>query len=195
LVVVKPDGAEAAHLAGLRDTFAADLEDYLAFAAGAIDEAALKKRLSEHEVVGEGSAGKIDRHLVLATQLLESARVDEAAAQLSEGLKLRPRDPKLSILLARVHVLRNEAADALRVLDELQNGSIPAWQRSLLRAQALVALERWDEVRPLLPDTLKLNPRPAEAHYVIGLVAQHDAKWEEAASAFRLAYESSRRPP
>jgi tetratricopeptide (TPR) repeat protein len=192
VVVVKSDGAQAAHLAGMRATFASDLEDYLAFASGAIDQAALKHRLSEHEVVGGGDGGKIDRHLVLATQLLESGRLDDAAAQLNEGLKLRPRDPKLTILLARAHVLRNEPAEALRALEELQNGSIPAWQKSLLRAQALVALDRWDDARPLLPETLKLNPNPAEAHYLVGLLAQHDAKWQEAAEAFRLAYESER---
>ena len=195
LVVVKADGTEAAHLAGLRDTFAADLADYLAFAAGAMDDATLAKRLAEHEVVGAGDAGEIDRHLVLATQSLDAGRLDAAAAHLSEGLKLRPRDAKLLILLARVHLMRKAPSDALQVLDELNNGSIPTWQRSLLRAQALIALERWDEARPLLPDTLKLNPRPGEAHYLSGLVAQHDKDWETAADAFRKAYEAARSSP
>jgi hypothetical protein len=195
VVVVKADGTEAAHLAGLRDTFASDLADYLVFAAGAIDGATLAKRLAEHEVVGAGDAGQIDRHLIIATQSLDAGRLDVAAAQLAQGLKLRPRDPKLSIMLARVHLMRHAPADALTVLDELDSGAIPAWQRSLLRAQALIALDRWDEARPLLPDTLKLNPRPAEAHYLTGLVAQHDKDWEKAAEAFRKAYETGRNPP
>jgi tetratricopeptide (TPR) repeat protein len=195
VVVVTADGTEAAHVAGLRDSFAADLADYLAFAAGAFDEVALKKRLAEHEVVGAGDAGQIDRHLVGATQSIEGGRFDDAAAQLAEGLKLRPRDPRLSVLLSHVHVLRGHAADALKVLDDLEDGSIPAWQRSLLHAEALVALERWDEARPLLPEALKLNPRPADAHYLVGLVAQHDKDWEKAANAFRKAYEAGRSAP
>src|ERR1051326_946575 len=50
-VLVKADGAQAGHLAGLPISYAADLQAYLDFAADKINAEALAKRLTNHEVV------------------------------------------------------------------------------------------------------------------------------------------------
>jgi hypothetical protein len=38
---------------------------------------------------------------------------------------------------------------------------------------------------------VKLNPNPAHAHYLAGLVHAHEQDWPRAAAAFRHAYESA----
>jgi Flp pilus assembly protein TadD len=190
-VVVKPNGQASAHLPGLSDSFAADLEDHLAHAAGVIDATTLKQRLAEHEVVGDGNAAKADRQLALAIQFVESGRLGEAAAMLDQALKQRPGDARPAALMARVHLLQNQPERALELLDQLPADALPPFQLNLLRARALIALQRWDEARRVVPETLKLNPSPAESHYLIGLIAQHDGKAQEAAESFRRAYELS----
>ena len=189
-IVIRQDGQQAAHLAGLSGSFAADLEDYMEFALGKIDAATLKSRLADHTIVGDGNRQKADRRLIIATQLMERGELDQARTQIDEGLTLRPGDPKLSAMLVRLLLLQKQPQEALGVLQKLQPGSMPEWQCNLLRARALIDLERWDEARAAARLATKLNPEPAEALYVRGLIRQHDGKWQEAAEEFRKAYES-----
>jgi Flp pilus assembly protein TadD len=121
---------------------------------------------------------------------MERGELDHARKQIDEGLTLRPGDPKLSAILVRLLLLQKQPQEALSVLQKQQSGSMPEWQCNLLRARALIDLERWDEARAAAPLATKLNPEPAEAHYVWGLIQQHDGKWQEAAEEFRKAYES-----
>jgi hypothetical protein len=188
-VIVKSDGEHAGHIAGLPGSFTADLEDYLAYAAGTIDADTLKQRLSEHAFVGDDRDQKANRQLIVARHLLESGQLDQAREQLLAGLEQRPDDPKLTLLLARVMLLQEQPKEALDMLDALPAGAAPAWQMSLLRGRALIDLERWDEASTVVPDAIKLNPHPAEAHYLMALIAQHEGNWQQASEEFRRAYE------
>lgn len=189
-IVVRPDGVEAGHLGGVNGSFAADLQDYLAYASGAIDEAALKSRLAEHQFVVDGPSQRADRHATVAARLLESGHVDQAAATVEEGLKLRADDAKLQVLRCRVLLARKQSIEALAALDKIPANAAPAWQMAELRGRALVDLERWDEASGSLREALKLNPRPAEAHYLLGKVYEHAGEWEQASKSYRAAYEA-----
>ncbi len=191
VLVIRPDGAQVAHLAGMPQTFATDLQAYLESAAGKLDDTKLQQRLTTHEVVTDTPAQAGARHLQVAHRLLEAGHPDEARAELAEGLKHAPDDPMLGLTLARVYVLLNQPKDAIETLDKLSADSAPAWQTSLIRGRALIALQKWSEAKSILPEALKLNPDPAEAHYLMGLCYQHDQDWPHAAEQFRLAFERS----
>jgi tetratricopeptide (TPR) repeat protein len=190
-LVIKASGAQVAHLAGMPKTFATDLAAYLDFVAGKIDDATLQKRLTTQDVITDSPAQAASRHLQVAQRLLEQSQVEQAKTELTAGLKYVPNDPMLQLTLARVYVLLSQPKDAIDILDKLPAGATPAWQASLVRAKALIALEKWADAKAILPEALKLNPDPAEAHYLLGLCYQHDQDWPHAAEQFRLAVEKS----
>jgi tetratricopeptide (TPR) repeat protein len=190
-LVVKSDGLEVAHLAGMPKSFASELHAYLDLALGKINETTLKQRLGANDIVTDGPEQVAARHLQVAQRMLEQGHIEQARGELNQGLKHNPQDPMLQLTLARVHVLLNEPAKGVEILDRLPAGSVPAWQLALVRGRALVALEKWSEAKSILPDALKLNPNPAEAHYLLGLCHQHDGDFRAAAEQFRLAFEKS----
>src|SRR5262249_54990571 len=102
-----------------------------------------------------------------------------------------PDDPGMQLALARVMLLQNQPADAIQIVEKVPPATAPAWQLALLRGRALIELNRWDEAKTVLPGALKLNPEPAEAHYLMGLVYQHGSDWQRAAESFRRAFEST----
>jgi hypothetical protein len=190
-LIVKPDGTQVAHLAGLPKTFATDLAAQLDYAAGKLNDAQLQQRLTTQEVVTDSPAQAAARHLQVAQRLLEQGQVDPARSEVEQGLKYVPTDPMLQLTMARIDVLQSKPKDAIDVLDKLTPGGAPAWQASLIRARALIALEKWADAKTILPEALKLNPDPAEAHYLFGLCYQHDQDWPHATEQFRLAFEKS----
>jgi tetratricopeptide (TPR) repeat protein len=88
-------------------------------------------------------------------------------------------------------LLKQKRPDAaLTAAGQLQN-LVPSWQVELLRAEALIALQRWPDAKLAAAEALKLNPNPATAYYLRGQVYAHEKDWERAADAFRRAYEST----
>ena len=189
-VIVKPDGTQAAHLAGLPQTFATDLAAYLDFAAGKLDEAKLKEKLATHDIVTDTPTQAAARHLQVAQRLLERGHTDEAKAELAEGLNRSPEDAQIRLTLARVYILLNQPKDALETIEQIAAGSAPDWQIKLMRGRALVAMENWSAAQGVLPEALKLNPEPSEAHYLLALCYQHEKDWAHATEEFRLAFET-----
>lgn len=189
-VVLRKDGTPAAYLAGLPPVFAGNLAAGLDFAAGSIDAAEYARRLDAHGVVADDAQRKARRHLEVALRLLAQRDTEQAKAEIDAGLKLQPEDPLLRLALARLQADAGRANEALQTLDSVRADAVPAWQIALVRTDICIKLGRWDDARKLLPETLKLNPHPGEAHYLAGLVHQHDAQHEKAAESFRKAYES-----
>jgi hypothetical protein len=185
-LVIKPDGAQAAHLAGSPD----NLATYLDYASSKLDDAGLKARLAAREVVTDSPTQAAARHFQTAQRLLDQGQLEPARAELNEGLKLAPNDPMLALLSARVSIQMDKPKDAIDVLDRLPAGSAPQFQVSLLRGRALIAMQKWSDAKAVLPEALKLNPSPAEVHYLLGLCYQHDQDFAHAADEFRLAIEA-----
>jgi tetratricopeptide (TPR) repeat protein len=192
-VIVDSAGAEVAHVAGLPQSGAADLQAYLDFATHKMDKAALNQRLTKHDVVADNAEQAAARHLQVARQLMDGRQLEDARAQVEQGLKLKPDEVALRLTLARIMLMQNQPREALGVLNATPSGAAPVWQVGTLRGRALIATERWDEAAKILTDCINLNPEPAEAHYLLGLVYQHNSDWPRAAECFRKAFEAS--PP
>jgi tetratricopeptide (TPR) repeat protein len=189
-VVIAPDGTEAAHLAGLPPTYARDVHAYLQFAEKKIDKAALEQMLSAANVVAPTPQQAATRYVIIADALIEREQLADARAEIERGLKLQPNETSLKVALVRVMLKQKQYAEALAAADQLKDAAAP-WQVNVLRAEALVALERWPEAKTAAADAVRLNPKPAQAHYLAGLVWAHDNDWPHAAESFRRAYESA----
>lgn len=190
-LVLRPDGSEAGHLAGLKKSFASDLAAHIELAAGRVDEAALAQRLADGpQVVTDSPQQMAARHLRVAEQHLAKGHLPAALSELDAGLKIKSDDVNLLLCKARVLIEQNDAAQAAATLDQVADGAAPAWQIKTLRTLILIAQENWDDARIVAVEAMKLNPKPAEAHYLQGRVFEHDHDWPRAAEQYRLAYEA-----
>lgn len=190
-LVIKPDGTQVAHLAGVAAAFPTELQAYLEFANGKLDEPSLAERLSKHAVISDDATQAAARHLQVAQRLIEQGSLDQAQSELAAILSNLPHDPAIQLAVVRVCLSLHHPEQAIEILDKLPPGSVPAWQTQLLRGGAMIVMEKWAEARQILPEALKLNPEPAEAHYLMGLVYQHDGDEKNAAEQFKFAYEKS----
>jgi tetratricopeptide (TPR) repeat protein len=188
-VIVSREGVRAGHVPGLPKAYASDVEAYVAFAAGAIDPAALAKRLASHDAVGDTPEQIAERHVQIARRLLAKGLVEQARGELGRALALEPKEAATRMAIAEL-LLGVGDLDAARRLVDLVGEGVAVPQVKLLRGRLLIADGKWDEARAMLLDALKLNPDPAEAYYRLGLVYEHDGDSGRAAWAFRKAYES-----
>jgi tetratricopeptide (TPR) repeat protein len=193
-IIVSPKGEIVAHLAGLSDAFENNLKDYIELAAGQIDQATLDKRLSGEKLVIEAAPQMAGSYLAVAKKLIDGGDLDQAKSQLEAGLKLQPSDIALKLTMARLLVMQKQFKESLDLLDTLPAGAASPGQLAVLRGSALIGLEKWDDAKAPLEQTLGVNPDPAEAHYLLGLISQHNNDASKAAEEFRKAYESVKHP-
>jgi hypothetical protein len=190
VVIAAGNGAQLARLTGLPSSYAADLHAHLDFATRQIDEAARDQRLSTKQVVAATSQQAATRYVIIAKALLERGQVEAALVEVEQGLQREPNDVALRVTRAKILLRQKKFDAALAAGDQLAGAAAP-WQVNVIRAEALVALERWPEAKAAAADAAKLNPNPAHAHYLTGLVHAHEQDWRSAAEAFRRAYESA----
>lgn len=189
-VVIGRDARELAHLAGTPKSLRADLAAHLDFGEGKIDAAQLAGRLANREVVSDSNGEAAARRHEVARRLMRSGKLEAAREQLDGALQLKPDDPTLRLALARLLLLQRQPAEAVAVLDAIPEGNLPPGQMLTLRGAAAIGMEQWEQARAALIEALKLNPSPAEAYYLLGLVYEHEQDFPQAATAFRRALES-----
>lgn len=190
-LVIGSDGKLIAHIGGCPASYSKDLTAYLDFASGKIDEASLKQRLADRGIVGSTDGDIAHRHLQLAQRLMEKGDYGEARTEITKGLEKEPQSALLLLAMARLDIAVGHPADAMKTLRNVDEKTVAGWRINALKGRAMVALGRWDDAKKLLSEALSLNPEPAEVHYALGLVYQHDKDWEHAAESFRLAFETS----
>ena len=189
-VILGGDGKEVARIAGLRPSYATDLDAYLDLAAGKIDKATLDQRLASKQIVTPTSQQAATRHVLIANALIDRGQIEQALKEVDDGLKRQPDEISLRVTRAKLLLQLKQPAAALAAAEELAD-RVPPWQANALRAEALIALERWSEAKIAAEEAVKLNPNPADANYLRGLIFWHEGDWQRAAEAFRRAYEAS----
>ena len=192
-VVVDSAGQESAHVAGLSPKYAADLDAYLSSAAGKIDPSTLRQRLATHDVVAESPEQMAQSHLAAARRLLERNSMDLARAELAKGLSLQPHDARLQLAMAEVMLMQGQAAEAVKLLDQLDPAKASVPGLPLLRGRALIMLGQWDAAKTALLAAAKDSPASADLAYAMGLIYQHESEWRHAAECFRAACDA--KPP
>ena len=187
--VIDPAGNRVAHMPGLRASYGKDLQAYVDYANGVIDKTALDERLESNGTIASTPDSVASRHLHMAERLLEKGQTDLALHELQQGLTIDPKDTQLILMMARVYVIKQNPTQAISQLDTITEGAAPTWRVQTLRGRALVELDRYDEAKVALDAALKVNPDPSEAYYYLGRVHEHAQEWEQAAVAYRNAYE------
>jgi len=193
LVALDAKGVIVGHIGGVSNTFVRDADAYLSLAAGKIDSNEVKTRLASELVVADSPKEKAARHLELARRMMDDGKLDAARSELKQAAILQPDDAAIKLLSAAAALECGLADEAMTALETIKPGSAPQWQLDVIRLRAFVTLQRWDEAKSLLADALKLNPDPAEAYYLAGVIYQHDQQFSEAADAFRKSCEMSRK--
>jgi len=184
-VLLKPDGTEAGHIGGLPASYARDLAAYLQFAEGKITNDELQKQLANTATVGDSPDQKALRHIEVAQRLAQKGSKDAALAELAKAIAFNPAESATRIALARTHLMLGQSAPAEKILADL-----PATAEiRTLSGWAAVQAGRWSDAKKLLADAVKLNPQPAEAFYLLGLVATQEKDHAATADYFRKAFE------
>lgn len=190
-LVIQPDGQELAHLAGLAKSFAKDMDSYLDFATGKIDRETLNRRISASQVIEDDPRQMARRHLEMAERQLAKGFLAAARQELERGLRQDPKNADLQLADINLTILEGNPAQALERLDKIDAASLPPWKLDTVRGRALVALKQWDAAAAVLEKAVRLNPEPGEAWYALGQMHEAKGQWQQAAQAYRAAFEST----
>jgi predicted CXXCH cytochrome family protein len=79
------------------------------------------------------------------------------------------------------------AKDALDLLVNLPDGTLPNWQHNLLGAKTLIALNRWAEAKAAATAALQQRETLRDAHYLLGQIYEHEKDFAKASAAYRAA--------
>ncbi|MCC6680308.1 MAG: tetratricopeptide repeat protein [Phycisphaeraceae bacterium] len=190
-VIIDKQGQIAGHLAGLPRSYQKDTEAYLAFALGQIDRSQLDEKLNNYSQVAGSGQQAVLGHLQAARRYIQQNDPKSAHSELQAALESQPDDPALLLTLARTQVMLDDPAAAIKTLDQIAPNAIAPFQVHVIRARALMQQEKWDEAKTILADSVRLNPEPAEAHYLLGEIEEHAANWQAAAEYYRAAFEAT----
>lgn len=119
--------------------------------------------------------------------------MDLARAELAKGLSLQPHDARLQLAMAEVMLMQGQAAEAVKLLDQLDPAKASVPGLPLLRGRALIMLGQWDAAKTALLAAAKDSPASADLAYAMGLIYQHESEWRHAAECFRAACDA--KPP
>ncbi len=192
-LVVQTDGVLVMHVGGAPLSLTVELEAYLDLATKKIDREALRQRLAEHELVGDGPVTRAAWHLQMGRKLLDEGNAEEALTMLADGLKLQPNSVELRTEVIRAMADLKQAEQVMDLVRLLPVGAMPTWEQNLLRGRMLAVLGRWAEAKRMAAAVLKEKPDLGEAHYLMGMVYEHDRDWEKAAREYRAAHVAGER--
>jgi Flp pilus assembly protein TadD len=86
---------------------------------------------------------------------------------------------------------QGDAKGAMTLIDGLDQATVAPWQLNLLRGKAALVQGQVDQAIVYLQGALKLNPNPAEVQYELGKAYQQKGDHQQAAAAFRAAFEAT----
>jgi len=118
-----------------------------------------------------------------ALLLADLGRYDEAAGEIAAGLEAAPEEPQLLATLARIHLVAEQPAEALRAADRA-NSAAPAILHTLVvRAMALTDSKRYGEAAQVAVDILRNWPGDAYAQRTGAALLSEARNGQEALNA------------
>jgi tetratricopeptide (TPR) repeat protein len=131
-------------------------------------------------------------HQVLAQSFVEQDRLEEAAHECQEALRLKSDEPGLQEELGDIYLEQNHLAEAE---SEFQNElKVDPQSQTSMYKLAVVSLERSkpEVASSLLQDLLRREPRSADAHYQLGRAQSQLGNIDDAVNQFLLAVKQSK---
>lgn len=186
VLVLKSDGLDVARLTGSPESIALKLPDYIRLAAGKIDEAALRNRLTTQPAPPDGEK-QLARSLRAARILLDEGKLSQAGDLLHEARIAHPDSMAVRTMQVETLLAMERPGDAETLLASIPADKIEEVVRAKLFARILIISERWSGVRTLLEDGVQKFPNDADIHYLLGKVYEHDNQFKEATEQYRIA--------
>ena len=193
-IIFDSQGKIVGRIAGHPPSLKATLAAYVAYATGATTREEMEEQLTRQQIVQDSANEKAYRHLMVVQDFLTSGRTDDAAAQLRQAQDLTPTSDSARLLMARDMLILGETTQADALLATLDSTTQPG-ELALLRARSAIATGHWQKAKDLLLQAQAATPDPAtqaETQYWLGILYTHNNDYQEAAQAFRKAYETAR---
>ena len=113
---------------------------------------------------------------------------EAARLQLEDAIKMRPDFVKAREWLARLYMMKTDAARALQTSDDLLQIDRNNLAGHLTRSAALLALRDYDKARTELDLIGRLYPNDPDARFQVGLLAWQDKDFKRAEQTFGDLY-------
>lgn len=160
---------------------------------------AMALRREEHDAEAVAAFRKVladnprmlDAWELLGSTLVRMGRERDGIAALSEALKLDPDRANTHIALVKAYTLLGRT-DLARAHAELATKQNPGYGYEIL-AQLMLDLRDLERAAEYARRSLAADPQRVMSHFVLGVVAQRDGRYEEALAAYREAVEQKRR--
>ena len=184
LLVVQMETGREAEAAGV-------LDEQLALAPDDIILTDLKSTIDQGRVPPvpiDGAAAGISDTLSSLGRALSGQRGGGQGLLLARlATRLTPDDGDVWLLIAQLMLAESKAEPALVALDRVDDGSLYAWEASLMRARALDLADRNEEAFTLLRRLGAERPERSDALVTLGDMLRRDERYAEAEVAYSEA--------
>ena len=155
-------------------------EKRIADAVAGLDEA-----LAIHARTGQAVPRSI--HFDLGRHLYELGRLAEAETRLREGLARRPADFDLNNVLGVVLKAQGRFDEALAALDRAAKADPRSLSPLVNRGNIQLGLKQWPKVVETYSRLVRLQPKVAEYHRLLGIGLRFTGVFDKAGRAFETA--------
>jgi tetratricopeptide (TPR) repeat protein len=126
-------------------------------------------------------------YVQMGRELAQRGNLNEALEALRKASELFPRDVEALIEIGVVHLMRQAPLAAVQALEQAKSLGTPGYRLHKTLADALFALEKYEEALPELESALRLQPGVPEHYYQLGTTLDRLGRFEEAVKAFEVA--------
>jgi tetratricopeptide (TPR) repeat protein len=166
---------------------------WLAYCYGKLGNA--DQQLMAYRRIYEINPGWLPAQQGMATVLASLGRIDEAMDVLRNTLRLANAPPINRLQLAKLLILSNlrrnkedrDWNEVAKALDAAEQAVPESAQLPILRAEALVAQDRFQEAEKLLTDARAKYPNEPDVWVALTAIAQRQQRWDAAEKALREA--------
>jgi membrane associated rhomboid family serine protease/Flp pilus assembly protein TadD len=128
-------------------------------------------------------------HELLGSAFQQAKRLNEAAHEFERGLTLDPDDPYAQINLAKIYAYQKKTLDALVLFRKAISRVEPDAGTYYMYAYALKDEGRGGEAEDMVRRAIRLEPKDADAHQLLGEIFRLEDKNTEAAAERKRAEE------
>jgi rhomboid protease GluP len=121
-------------------------------------------------------------HALLGAAFHRANRLDEAAQEYENGLKIKPDDPYMQVYLAEIYAYQKKTDKALALFRKGIPGSLPDPGIFYWYAEALKDAGRLTEAESNIRRTLQLDPKGIDGHKLLAEILTLEGKKDEAAA-------------
>jgi tetratricopeptide (TPR) repeat protein len=126
-------------------------------------------------------------YLQMGKELAHRGNLADALEALRKALELCPQQLETHVEIGLIHLERGAPQAAVQAFEQAKQLGAPSQRLHKALADALIALERYDEALPELESALRLEPDVADHYYQLGTALDRLGRYPDAVKAFQVA--------